>query len=143
MVPQRNFAITVLTNSGTGGLLARDIHRLAYDQYLGVTLPEPQPTETQLDSLPEYAGHYDGRLTDIDLKVEQGSLIMQTTSKGGFPKKDSPPGPAQPPSRVAFTAHDRVLALDPPFEGAQAEFLRSEAGTIEWLRGGGRLYRRV
>jgi hypothetical protein len=108
---------------------------------LGITLPEPQPTETPLDSLPEYAGHYRGGLVDIDLKVEQGSLMMKTTSKGGFPKRDSPPAPAQPPIRLAFTAHDRVLALDLPLE-AQAEFLRNEGGTIEWLRGGGRLYRR-
>jgi CubicO group peptidase (beta-lactamase class C family) len=142
MVPERNFAVTVLTNSFTGGLMTREIHKLAYNQFLGITLPEPQPSETALDSLSEYAGHYRGGLADIDLKVEQGNLMKKTTWKGGFPKRDSPPGPAQPPSRLAFTAHDRVLALDPPSEGAQAEFLRNEAGTIEWLRGGGRLYRR-
>ena len=143
MVPERNLAITVLTNSGTGAFLARDIAKLAYDQFLGVTLPEPQPIASPLDSLGEYAGHYRGMLADIDLKVEQENLIMQSTLKGGFPKKDSPPGPPQPPSRVAFTAKDRVLAQDSPIEGAQAEFLRSADGAIEWLRGGGRLYRRV
>jgi hypothetical protein len=143
MVPERNLAITVLTNSGTGAFLARDIHKLAYDQFLGVTLPEPQPIASPLDSLGEYAGHYRGMLADIDLKVDQENLIMQSTLKGGFPKKDSPPGPPQPPSRLVFTANDRVLAQDSPIEGAQAEFLRSADGTIEWLRGGGRLYRRV
>jgi CubicO group peptidase (beta-lactamase class C family) len=141
MLPARGFAITVLTNSGSGGRFARDVHKFALEQFLGIVIPDPKPIATAPDVLAEYVGRYHTTLSDIDLKVEQGNLMMQVTSRGGFPKKDSPPGPPQPPTRLAFIGRDRVLALDLPFEGAQAEFLRGPDGKIEWFRYGGRIHR--
>ncbi len=142
MAPARGFAITVLTNAGSGGRLARDVHKFAFEQFLGVTVPDPKPIPTPPDALAEYAGRYTTTLGDVELKFEQGSLMMQVTSKGGFPKKDSPPGPPQPPTRLAFIGRDRVLALDFPFDGAQGEFLRGTDAKIEWFRWGGRISRR-
>ncbi len=143
IAPARGFAITVLTNSGSGGRLARDVHKFAFEQFLGVTVPDPKPIPAAREALAEYVGRYTTTLSDVDLKIEQGNLMMQVTSKGGFPKKDSPPGPAQPPTQLALIARDRVLALDPPYDGAQAEFLRGAEGRIEWFRTGGRINRRL
>jgi CubicO group peptidase (beta-lactamase class C family) len=143
MAPSRGFAITVLTNSVSGGRLARDVRKFAFEQYLGVTIPDPGPIAMPAGALAEYAGRYAATLGEAELKVEQGNLMMQVTSKGGFPKKDSPPGPPQPPTRLAFIGRDRVLALDAPFDGAQGEFLRDAHGEIEWLRWGARINRRI
>ena len=44
-----------------------------------------------------------------------------------------------PPTRVAFFADDRLLALDPPFTGGRADFVRHPDGRIAWLRWGGRI----
>jgi CubicO group peptidase (beta-lactamase class C family) len=142
MVPERRFAIVVVTNSGSGGLAGNDVILRAYEDILGVTVSDPKPITIEPAALAEYAGRYRATLTDIEIRLESDHLIMEVISRGGFPKRDSRPGPSQPPTRIVFTGRDQVLALDPPFEHAQAEFLRGAKGEIEWLRYG-RIHRRL
>jgi hypothetical protein len=66
---------------------------------------------------------------------------MATRPKGGFPTPDSPPGEAPAPTRLAFYAEDKFVALDEPLKGSRGEFLRDAAGSIAWLRVGGRVHR--
>ena len=94
------------------------------------------------EQLQTYAGTYASPAFDSVLTVQDGSLVAQDVPKGGFPDKDSPPVPAEQPSRLAFVGHDRVIGLDPSMKGAHAEFLRDAAGNLEWLRHDGRLLRR-
>jgi hypothetical protein len=82
-------------------------------------------------------------MSEIELTVRDGELVAQMIPKGGFPKRDTPPGPPPPPTRVGVCADDRVVALDPPYKGARGEFLRDGAGAITWLRFGGRIARRL
>ena len=53
--------------------------------------------------------------------MQDGGLVAQVTPKGGFPTRDSRPWPAPPPTRVAFVADDRILALEPRFSGGRAD----------------------
>ncbi len=94
------------------------------------------------EQLAAYAGNYTSAHWDAVLTVHDGYLMEQDTSKGGFPDKDSPPAPDDPPSRLAFIAPDRVIGLDAPMKEARSEFLRDDAGAIVWYRNGGRLLRR-
>jgi CubicO group peptidase (beta-lactamase class C family) len=137
--PDHHFAITVLTNATRGGELHREATKFAFKHFLDASEPEPTPLTLSEAQLAEYVGRYTTQLAEVALKLENGTLMMHTTPKGGFPNKDSKPGPTPPPSRLAFVKENRVVALDAPFNDVQGEFLRDAQGRIEWFRFGGRI----
>ena len=140
-VPGRDFAVVVLTNSDRGGAINTEVTRWAVEAFLGVKWPEPAVYNRPPEELALYAGRYEGALADVELTVEGGWLVLRQRPKGGFPRKNSPPRPAPPPSRLGFYAKDRVVALDQPLKGSRGEFLRGPDGSITWFRFGGRLFR--
>lgn len=142
-VPERGFAITVLTNANRGGELHREITTWALEHYLGVKEPAHTYIAMTDAQLAAYAGRYTTALADTELKIGNGELVMYDTPKGGFPAKGSPPGPTPPPSRLAFIGTDRVLALDGHMKDMQGEFLCHPDGRIAWFRFGGRIRARA
>jgi CubicO group peptidase (beta-lactamase class C family) len=142
MAPAHGFAITVLTNADRGGQLHHDITTWALRHYLGVAEPEPVRLDVPTDNLAAFAGRYSARGSDLDMTLDDEGLILRVTPRGGFPRKDSPARPAPPPMRVAAIGEDRVVIVEGPFEGQQAEFLRRPDGGIAWLRMGVRAYAR-
>lgn len=142
IAPERKFALVVLTNAGSGGPVMADTIKLALELFLDAKIQTPALLETPEAELTEYAGHYDAALDTIELKVSEGHLVMQVTPHGGFPTRDTAAGPPPPPTRLKLTAPDRVSAIDPPFIGTQAEFLRTPSGDLEWFRYGSRIHRR-
>ena len=114
--------------------------RAAREAFLGIAERDPVPREGG-DDLAAYEGTYEAALTRMRIAVEDGSLVLTAEGKGGFPKPDSPPMPSPPPTRIAFVADDRVVALDPPLASLRGEFLRDPDGTVEWFRFGGRIAR--
>ena len=64
-------------------------------------------------------------------------------SLGGFPKKDSPPGPQLPPAEAFFYTPERWYIDEGPLKGMRGHFIRGGDGTVRWLRAGGRLHRRA
>lgn len=143
LVPDRGFAVVVLTNSTRGSELHGRATKTALREYLGVDAEEPRPLDLDAAELRQYEGEYDAPSTRVALAVEEGGLVLRLTPKGGFPKPDSPPyGPAPPPAPVAIVGEDRALVTDGMMKGARAEFLRDAAGAVEWFRFGGRIMRR-
>jgi hypothetical protein len=140
--PERDFALTILTNADRGAELHRDASAWALEHLLGLARPAPAYMAVDDAQLSEYAGHYTSALNNYDLSVKDGQLLMQMIPNGGFPFKHSPPGPTPPPSRLAFTGIDKVVALDPPSHNVGGEFLRKPDGSLEWFRFGGRVRRR-
>jgi hypothetical protein len=143
MVPARRFAIVMLTNSDRGSELIRPVVKKAFESYLGIVEHEPEPIPASQEQLSQYAGRYEGAAEDLQLEMSAGALTLAVIPKGGFPTPDSPPQPAPPPTRLALCGPDRVLALDEPFTGDQAEFLRAADSKLTWLRFGGRVHRLV
>lgn len=141
-VPARNFAVTVLTNADRGRALHGRVVKWALEHIAGLVALEPRPLTLSADELAEYAGHYSAALSDLDVTVAEDRLILQSIPKGGFPKKDTPPGPTPPPAPALFTAPDRLLITDGPSAGNRGEVLRDANGAIVWLRLGGRVHRR-
>jgi CubicO group peptidase (beta-lactamase class C family) len=141
IVPSRQFAITTLTNSDEGSVLYGDLRTNALKQYLDVAWPETPEVQLSQEQLLAYTGRYDSPLAQREVYLQDGELMLQTLPKGGFPTPDSPPGETPPPTRLAFWGADKIIALDDPFKGARGEFLRNAAGSIAWLRFGGRVHR--
>ena len=142
LVPAWQFALTVLTNADRGGELNREVVKWALAHYLGLDEPDPTPRDTADAELQPYAGRYTARGSDLELRVENGRLVVQIIPKGGFPRPDSPAGPTPPPVRAALCGDDQFIVLDEPLQGIRGEFLRDPDGGIAWLRAGGRVHAR-
>jgi CubicO group peptidase (beta-lactamase class C family) len=142
IVPSRQFAVAVLTNSDEGDALNFEIANAATKEYLGLSLPEAIPMDLPEETLLSYAGSYDSAGSLCEITLRDGGLVLQITPKGGFPTPDAPPPQAPPPVRVALYAEDRVIVLDEPMKDARGEFLRNPDHSIAWLRLGGRIHAR-
>jgi CubicO group peptidase (beta-lactamase class C family) len=136
VVPSRGVALSLLTNSSRGGQLAVELLGWFVEHVLGLRGERVPHRDLAADQLAPYAGRYRAPLNDVEVTVVDGALRFQGIPKGGFPTRDTPPGPQGPPVTVAFHAEDAVVATDGPFRGATGQFVRRE-GRIVALRWGG------
>ena len=142
LVPERQFALTIVTNADRGGELCQEVAAWALDHYCGMAEAPFAAREMTAEGLAPYAGTYRSALNDSTITIADGQLVIQSIPKGGFPKRDTPPGPTPPPTRLDLGPDDTIIALDVPFKGTRGEFLRGDDGAIEWVRIGSRIAKR-
>lgn len=143
IVPERNFAIAILTNSETGWRLIQDVEREALKSYLGATyapnqaiahrglletLPWAQPLAQQPDPSP-YLGTYVRPRNSYVVRSDGGKLIVEDRSNANRPG-------VWP---VAFFGPDHVVVTDGPDRGQSIEFVRDDEGRVNWIRIVGRV----
>jgi CubicO group peptidase (beta-lactamase class C family) len=140
MVPERRFAITVLTNSTRGGELHHAVTDRALAHYLGVRRRPPKPLPGGRVDARGYTGRYiDGlRQSAFDLVALRDGRLKGTLSS--LDGEESPVPIA--PFHVAFYDVDRAVVQDSRIKGSTLEFLRDNHGKLRFVRVGGRLMRR-
>jgi len=138
-VPQKDFALAVLTNQEDGRLVTKAVFKKALRVYFGIDMPSPCPMEMPVEALREYEGNYELPLTASEIKLKKDHLVLYDKPRGGFPTPDSPPLPASPPMRMAFYDKDKIIMLDEPMKDGLGEFLRDADGVLQYFR----LYSRV
>lgn len=142
MVPERGFAITMLTNSESGPALLKEFFAKdwALRRFAGVSNLPAVPRTLPARALARYEGGYvtaqvglDGALVEsgFELVADGGRLVMMQNGVAG--------------AAFAFYRRDHVLLLDETGQplGYRADFLRSPDGRVTWLRSGGTLCRHV
>ena len=144
LVPEKNFAIGILTNSVNGWKLIQEVEREALKLYHGAaftknyaiahrglveTLPNVEPLAAQPDPAP-YVGRYLRPMNAVSVRVEGGRLIVQEIPNNGTPR------PVMP---IAFFGADRAVITDGNDKGQGIEFVRDAAGTVKWVRVVGRV----
>ena len=142
IVPERNFAIAILTNAETGWRLIQDVEREALKSYLGATyapnqaiahrglvetLPSAQPLAQQPDPAP-YLGTY---------VRPRNSYVVRTN--GGLVVEDRSNANRTTEWPVAFFGADRLVITAGPDRGQSIEFVRDDAGRVHWIRIVGRV----
>jgi hypothetical protein len=142
-IPQKDFALTILTNSDEGGILNTNVVSLALELYYDVKPSTPKPIKTPVNELLEFTGSYRIGTEAFDLKIKNGDLMYHHIPLGGFPTPDSPPGPAIPPMRIAFYDKDQTIGLDEPLKNTLGDFIRNEEGRVEFFRIGGRAHKKI
>lgn len=142
IVPERKFAIALLTNSGSGGRLNGEVARRALKEYLSIDESDPAPSAAQ-PALDAYAGRYARPFSDVVITVDNGTLHVQAIAKRGFPNASAPVPPPGPKVPFAFYATDRAVATGGPQKGARIDFIRNADGSLGWVRAGGRILRKT
>jgi len=130
MVPERQFAVTILTNADDGAILHSRLVGWILERVLGLKNDPPRLLERAPEELEEFVGSY--ALGYATIERDGRELLVHVAAVPGATKE-------RPPSRVAFYDADRVVGVEEPFDGARGEFLRDDAGEIRFFRWGGRL----
>jgi CubicO group peptidase (beta-lactamase class C family) len=148
IIPERGFAIAMLTNASSGWRLIQDVAREALSSYLGAsfapnqaiahrglleTLPSVEPPATQPDPAP-YVGRYRRPMNHVRVRSSNGGLVVQVEPNSGDP------GPEMP---IAFFGPDRAVVTDGPDRGQTIEFVRDARDRVQWVRVVGRVAVRV
>jgi len=141
-IPEKDFALAILTNSDDGGIITAQTFGWALDLYFGIKLKSPKPLETPQE-LKEFSGRYQIGTECFDIKVKGKQLIYHHIPLGGFPTPETPPGPAMPPMRFAFYDQDKLIGLDEPYNGALADIIRDNKERVEYFRVGGRAHKKI
>ena len=144
IVPERNFAIAILTNSNVGWRLIQDVEREALKTYLGATyaknqaiahrglvetLPNVEPLPQQPDPAP-YVGTYARPTNTVVVRTQGKQLIAQEHQNSGRIGADMP---------IAFFGPDRAVITDGADKGQSIEFVRDAADAVRWIRVVGRV----
>ena len=144
IVPERSFAVAILTNANTGWRLIQDVEREALKVYLGAeyamnqaiahrglveTLPAARPLDAQPDPA-AYVGTYARPNNSYVVHVAGGKLFVQDRPDTGTGGTDSP---------ALFYGPDRLVVTDGPDRGQSIEFVRDGNGRVNWIRVVGRV----
>ena len=144
IVPERQFAIAILTNSNSGWRLIQDVERAALKTYLNAsfstnqaiahrglveTLPTVEPLAKQPD-LSQYVGTYERPMNLVSVRADGKRLLVQVQPKDGKPQQEMP---------VTFYGVDRAVVTDGPDRGQSIEFVRDAEGRVKWIRVVGRV----
>jgi CubicO group peptidase (beta-lactamase class C family) len=140
LVPERDFGLTVLTNSSRGHALGRELMRLALREYCGVDDRDAEASPATPAQLERFAGRYEIARGQLELRAEGSDLVLALGPRPGVaaPPNGWPPFP--PPARCGVVTDDELVVLDGPGKGSRLQVLRNEDGSIEWVRFGLRLY---
>ena len=57
-IPEKDFALAILTNSDDGGIITAQTFGWALEIYFGIKLKSPKPVKTPASELKEYIGRY-------------------------------------------------------------------------------------
>ena len=148
IVPERNFAIGILTNSNGGWRLIQDVERAALKAYLNVTfatnqaishrgLVETLPAVEPLGAPPDlsaYVGTFERPSNSVVVRIDAEHLVVQVQPREGKPQPDMP---------VDFYGPDRAVVTDGSDRGQSIEFVRDHDGRVKWVRVVGRVAVRV
>ena len=144
IVPERNFAIAILTNASAGWRLIQEVEREALRSYLGAsyapnqaiahrglveTLPTATPLAPQPDPAP-YVGTYARPGNTVVVRAEGNRVFVQERPNTGQPGAEMP---------VSFYGPDRAMVMDGNARGQSIEFVRDQAGKVSWVRVVGRV----
>ena len=145
IVPERNFAISILTNSHAGWKLIQDVEREALRSYLGVgyaknqaiahrglveTLPSIEVLARQPDPA-QYVGTFARPNNSYVVRADGGKLFVRDRPNSG-----TNPGTEFP---IAFFKPDAAVVTDGNDKGQSIEFVRDDAGRVNWIRVVGRV----
>jgi CubicO group peptidase (beta-lactamase class C family) len=149
-VPERNFAIAILSNSGPNGAqFNHELLRWALESYLGVIDKDPDPITLGDSELTEYAGTYDTIHAKVHIAAESGGLLLEVEYKPEMlaalreSGEDEPPDYPPFPLGILPPPGDQYIVTDGPARGMKGYFVRDESGAIQSVHVGGRLATRV
>jgi CubicO group peptidase (beta-lactamase class C family) len=136
LVPSRNFAIAILTNSSRGSVLNEHVRAWALDHYFGLHKERPTPRRLPDEELSRFAGRYERPEGPIILTISDGGLIRAMTLTDPLEGKTE----HFPEDRLeAIGEREFIVVSDGETKDERVDFILGEDGVPRFVRLGGRL----
>jgi CubicO group peptidase (beta-lactamase class C family) len=136
LVPARNFAFAVLTNSSRGSVLNEHVRVWALDHYLGLRKERSTPRRLSDDELGRFAGRYERPEGPIILTIRDGGLIRAMTLTDPLEGKTE----HFPEDRLeAIGEREFIVVSEGETKDERVDFIPGEDGAPRFVRMGGRL----
>jgi CubicO group peptidase (beta-lactamase class C family) len=136
LVPERGFAVTVLTNANAGAVLATEATDWAVERFLGLAPPAMRPVSLPPERLAEYAGEYVVPANGGTIRVSEGGGSLRLALH--VPGQDQP----EIESDVQFIGAD-LMTMNYMGLTIFGDFVRDDAGKVAWVRFVGRMVPRA
>ena len=135
IVPERRFALAVLTNGSSGAQVGRQVERHLLAQN-GTPRSDPEEGRLPAERMDDFAGRYHAPGGDVTLTVDGGQLVLDTWARNAITSAEY-----QAPSRRAVPIGESEFVIkDTDMEGSRFDFLLNADLSVRFLRIGGRLY---
>ncbi len=134
-IPERQFAIAILTNHDIGGCAHSAIAADALERYLGLKSEQLSPVGLGHDELQRFTGHFRHGLSDAVVELNDSELVMTRTGHDPFSGEDTP----RLPARLSPISPTEFLVTEGSDQNAVGELLLNPDGSVRFLRMGGRL----
>lgn len=141
IVPERNFAISILTNGDRGHAAEAPILKWALSHYLGIELPEHETVELDEEQLNRFVGNYTQKMVDMVVRNENGTLWVDSFSKSAL--ADKVESRQMPAFSLAPLGGLKFLVTSGAGVGNTLDFVENADGSLRFIRYGGRFADRV
>ena len=141
LVPERDFAVIVLTNSAPNGeQLNTELVDWALETYLGVVEPEPELRPVTPDALTEYAGEYDAIALSVTITPSLPNLVVRTSIKPEVLAELGEMAEDNEPFVLGLVTDgpDQYVVTEGAMKGMRGYFTRDGSGRINSVNLGGR-----
>jgi CubicO group peptidase (beta-lactamase class C family) len=141
LVPERDFAVIVLTNSGPGGeQLNTEVVDWALEHYLGVVEPAPDLLPVTEDTLGEYVGAYDAIALSVTIAPSLPNLEVRTSMKPEVLAELGEVNQDHEPLLLGLVTDgpDQYVVTEGAMKGMRGYFTRDGSGRVDSVNLGGR-----
>lgn len=138
ILPDRQFAIALLTNGEYGVFTNRDIEREILRQRFGITVTDPEPIAMPARLAARVAGRYHAMLSEVTIAGDDG-LTATTVSINPFNAERGEPV-SMP---LVPIGEDELMVPEGVRQGTRFQLLPDTDGRIDMIRAGGRIAVRV
>lgn len=147
VVPDRRFAIAILTNSGpNGSILHGELTAWALEAACGITKTEETPEDRSAEELAPYVGTYETVAVTMRIDRQGGGLVatidLKPDALAALTENGENP-PEQPPIPIGMLDGDRFVTTGEETGGMTGVFLRDDGGDVSGIHVGGRLAQRA
>ncbi|MEU2042422.1 serine hydrolase domain-containing protein [Nocardia niwae] len=148
IVPERNFAVAVMSNAGPDAGLAfnRAVVNRVLERYLGVVEHDPEPLPYDGARAAEIAGHYENEMMRLTLATDGAGLTIGCAVKPEIRtavETDLPPD--LPPASLGLLPGDadEYIVTEGGLQGQRGFFTRDRSGVVTGIDLAGRLFVRA
>lgn len=132
LVPERDFAIVVLTNAWHGIELVTELVTWALAAYVGVAEPTPEPLPLTTAQLDEFAGLFEASTGTLRVTVDGDHLLaaLEVSLEAGQSDEE---GVLLDPLPLKILPDDQFLIVAGPYRGLRGGTLRNATGRVTGL----------
>ena len=148
LVPERDFAVTVMSNAGpdSGLALNQAVVRWALEHYLGVAERDPEPLPYDAERAAEIAGHYENEFMTLIIGTDRAALTVECRIKPEIrAASEAELPPDLPPAGLGLLPGngDDYIVTEGGLAGQRGFLTRDADGAIVGADLAGRLFTRV